>query len=746
MMSAASVFAHSPNDAGAWHTLSAHLAGTATRAAAFAAPFGARELAYTVGWLHDIGKCSCAFQGYLQTCASQGNDAGRRAFPSRDHKRAGAVVATGSNPLYGALLAALVLGHHGGIPDRSDVQSKLMEARDDLGAAETLARAAEELGAESLSQSPLLPSWLENRPPGKEAQGAHARDVEMLFRLVFSALVDADFLDTEAHFRPDRPSERAGSSGLAGLEERFIAQKTAAIADAPRTPVNRARAMLYDEVLSRSTLPRAIHQLAAPTGAGKTMIGLAWALRHAAEHGLRRIVTAVPFITVTDQVAAVYRDLLDAQDNPVVLEHHSQVGGDDGWRKLAAENWDSPVVVTTTVQLFESLFSNRPSAARKLHRLAGSVIIIDEAQALPLEVLEPVVDGLRVLVERFGASVLVMTATQPTLEHLRATSGKPAVSLVTDPDRWASVFVRTSLTMRGPMETEAVAALVGSHERCLCILNTIDDARRVTAAVPDVEVLHLSTMLRPIDRKTRIEQIRQRLRQGKPCRVVSTQLVEAGVDLDFPVVMRAMGPLPSLAQVDGRCNRNGLLAGLGETIIFDLIGGGKPPGAYYGVGTVQTKVVLSRKGRDFRTPATVAEWYQLVLIDQMVPKDRKGGDGRTVQKARESFDYETVASSFRMIDQDTVAVVVPWPAGDPRAVKVEKLLDRFARPGRTPMGPAEARALQEVTVQVRRRLLDQAVRDGLAEAVTGDLYTWVGKYDDRIGLIFAPLSQEDLIW
>ena len=737
------VFAHTPNEAGVWHTLRDHLAGTARRAARFAAPFGGEDFAYTAGWLHDVGKCSCVFADYLAACDSQGNSVARRLYQHRDHKRAGAVVASDCNRRFGPLMAALILGHHGGIPDRADVRAACDGARNDPTVSSTLARARKALGADTLSLTPRGPPWLEQ---GSGDDPSYVRDVEMFFRLVFSALVDADFLDTEAHFAATRPVERMGGTTLAGLEDRFVDRRASLLAEAHSTAVNRARSEMYDEVLSHASMAPGIYQLAAPTGAGKTMIGLGWALRHASMHGLRRVVTAVPFITVTDQVASVYRELLEANEEHPVLEHHSEVAGDDGWRKLAAENWDAPVIVTTTVQLFDSLFSHRTSATRKLHRLAGSVIILDEAQAIPIETLEPVADGLRSLVDRFGASVLIMTATQPSLEHLRSMSGRHAISLLPDPARWENAFARTSVVRIGELDHEAVGRLVAQRMQCLCVLNTIGDARRVTRSVPSDGVVHLSTMLRPIDRRARIDEIRDLLERGAPCRVVSTQLIEAGIDLDFPVVMRAMGPLPSLAQVDGRCNRNGLLDGLGETFFFDLVDGKMPLGAYYRVGTRQTEVVMARGGRDVRAPSTVAEWYALMLNDSAVAKDRKGPDRRTVQDARATFDYTTVGHTFRMIDDDTVAVVVPWPPGHPKSSDMEALLERLGEPWRrSPLAPSDLRALQDVTVMLRRWLLDRAVNDGLAVAVTPTLYNWTGGYDDQLGLVLTGLPQKEMI-
>ncbi len=739
--------AHTPNPQGLWHLLEDHLRATATMAAEFAGHFGAAELGGIVGWAHDIGKCSCTFSSYLQACHTLGDEAAKKSFPKRDHKRAGAVLVKEAGK-HGTFLAAAVLGHHGGMADIGDVRAKLAGAEADPEIQEVLSAAKRQIDAPVFGHlNPALPAWVREGPADRSRAGqeAFARDVEMLYRFVFSALVDADFLDTEAHFKPGRPAERSGMPSLSDLAARFAQRRAELVANSTRTPVNEARSAMYAKALESAGCPPGIYQLATPTGSGKTIIGLGWALAHAVANGLRSVITALPFITVTEQVAGVYRDMLDEPDqHSVVLEHHSQVDAESGWQKLAAENWASPVVVTTTVRLFESLFSNRTSACRKLHRLAGSVIVVDEAQALPIEVLDPVADALRCLVERFGASVLIMTATQPTLECLPAMSGRrPAEDLLAGADRWGPVFLRTRVSQAGRLTHADVAGRVRASGRCLCVLNTIKDARRIAQDAGD-GVVYLSTHLRPADRWQRIKAVRASLQRGEECRVVSTQLVEAGVDFDFPLVLRALAPLPSLAQADGRCNRNGLMPGLGETVVFDLIDGGYPPGPYYQTGTALTRAVLARGEVDVRARSTVAEWYRLLLKDPTSSLDR-----RDVQPKRTGFLYESVEKAFRMIDQDTVAVAVPWPSEDPRASRIEEILAFLgSRPtvSFAPLGPRDVRALQEVTVQLRRRLLDRAVEEGCATQVNDTLFRWEGGYDSVTGLVFAPTAQEDLIW
>ncbi len=733
-------YAHSPNTSGAWHQLRDHLVGTAQLAAEFAAPFDGTGFASAIALLHDVGKASCVFSDYLRMCASDGSDAAKAAFPVRGHKTAGALLASSLHDHWGYLAATAILGHHGGMPNLHEVLEQVRDSYADSKIADTLYRAERLLPQEMLKPVLSVPAWVENHPSKREEQPAHARDVEMFLRLCFSALVDADWLDTERHFQPASSASRRHGT-LEGLIERFAAYRRGAFGGAPESDVNRVRSEIRNELMATVQIEPGLYQLSAPTGAGKTLLGLEWALRHASTHGQRRIVTAVPFISVTDQVAAVYRSALDKKDSPVVLEHHSQVADGEWAQRLAAENWDSPVVVTTTVRLFESLFSNRPSDCRRLHRLARSVIILDEVQALPVELLDPIIDSLRVFVDRFGATVVLMTATQPALEHLPSTGGRPAERLIRSAPEQESCFSRTRKRVL-KASTEQIAEDLAHHERFLCVLNTVGDAEHMARLLDEQGVRglqFLSSRLRPADRRERIEWIRQRLHDGLPCRVVSTQLVEAGVDLDFPTVYRAFAPLPSLVQADGRCNRNGLLDGMGETVVFEFPDSKQPTGAYYTHGTVVTKTLLYVDSPSAWTEEGIAEWYRRLFQDGLVTTDKK-----CIQYLRSRFQYREVAKAFRMIDEDTVPVVVPWATSDPRAMPVLSVLTRIS--AGEPVGISAYRILQDVTVSLPRRIAEAALSDGTAEAVTPMLYRWNGEYDELLGLQNRQADAKELIW
>jgi CRISPR-associated endonuclease/helicase Cas3 len=437
----------------------------------------------------------------------------------------------------------------------------------------------------------------------------------MFLRLLFSALVDADFLDTERHFKGEVQAARASSITVKGLWPVVKAKQDALIASSDGSAVNLVRAAVYRHCLEAAEGAPGFYKLTVPTGGGKTRSGMAFALRHAQNHGLERVIVAVPFISITEQAASVYRELFGSVGDRAVLEHHSMAEWVDEdeegdfhsgpvWDRLAAENWDAPVIVTTTVQLFESLFSNRTSRTRKLHRLARSVIILDEAQALPSRLLTPILHALRQLVEHCGATVVLSTATQPAFDAIPVFREVEAVEIVPEPARFFEALQRVDYEWRtdGPLSVADAAALLHEQPSGLAVLNTKKDAlrlldaidnlsrrvetwqddwvQRLAAALGEATALHLSTLLCGAHRRDVLTEIKRRLDTGLPCHVVSTQVIEAGVDLDFPFVMRALAPLDSIIQAAGRCNREGRLPQKGRVVVFEPEGGGIPHGAY----------------------------------------------------------------------------------------------------------------------------------------------------------------------
>lgn len=674
-------YAHSGPSPDRWEPLRVHLLAVAERAATFASPFGAADEARLAGLLHDLGKYSDLFTQRLHGKAK-----------GLDHWSAGAHVALQRYGPAGLATALAIQGHHVGLlslPRLMEVNLERTEPHP-LGLRLTETRAAallERFQADGFALPALPASLFERSAPS----AAGMLDV----RLLFSALVDADFLETEAHFqaaadgtrrhRPDGPALRPAEA-LAHLQEHLARLAR----DTPAAPeVARLRNDLLAACLDAAGQPQGLFTLSAPTGAGKTLAMLAFALRHAAVHGLRRVVLAIPYLSILEQTARIYRGLFASGFDPnYVLEHHSLAGTrrepGEGPQPPAArdqqeeperlarwltENWDAPLILTTNVQLLESLFSNRPAACRKLHRLAGSVILFDEVQTLPPRLAVPTLAALSRLAERYGASVVFATATQPAFDHLHeavcplAAPGWQPREIVPES---LGLFARARRTrvrwdLDRPLPWEALADELGSHEQVLCIVNLKRHARSLAGklqarGVPGL--FHLSTNLCPAHRERVLSEVRRRLCDGEPCRLVATQCVEAGVDVDFPRVYRALGPLEAVAQAAGRCNRNGHLPGLGEVRVFRPEDEAYPPGDYdRAAGVTRTVLGLLGEARmeDVQDPELFRRYYRLFY--------ELAGSAKVPQKIQDALgerNFEALAHEYRLIEKDAISVLVPY--------------------------------------------------------------------------------------
>jgi len=714
-------YAHTPNPQGQWHLLTDHLRQTAERARAFAERFGAGEWAYYAGLCHDVGKFHPKFQQYLQKAAVG------QAAPKHPHAIYGAKLIESANNL----LAFPIAGHHSGMPDASDLKARLQNCQD-LSSILQVAQA----------QLPELTSLLNSKlqlPTRFPEQDRLAW--EMLTRMLFSCLVDADFLDTEQHFDPERASRRGQNPTLHDLWQRFEANQNALLERAEPSPVNCARRAIYDSCLRAAKKPPGLYRLTAPTGGGKTRAALGFALKHALTHGLERIIVALPYTSIIDQTAQVYREILGDE---AVLEHHSNLLLDDTddetfmRHKLLSENWDAPLIVTTFVQLFESLFSNRPSACRKVHRLARSVIVLDEAQTLPTHLLRPTTHALQQLVDYFGTTVVVCTATQPALEPLGFCN--PPAEIVKTPHLWFDALKRVAYVREAkPLDYATLAERIAQNRQVMVVLNTRRDAVQTVHALreayPCLEgVFHLSTLLCPAHRRQVLQAVRQRLQNNAPCRLVATQVVEAGVDLDFPTVMRVMGPLDRIVQAAGRCNREGRLQS-GQVILFELETGSTPRGAYR-TATDEARVILHNPETDLHDPATYCLYFQRLF--QSVNTDQNG-----IQRQREGFQLSQVAQNYRMIEGATETVVVHSYA--PEAVN--RLLGE-AR-GRLQAGsllPMQwYRQVQQYAVSLYRYELQALESQGLVQPLPElGLWLYTGNYDALLG-IQAHADPADLV-
>lgn len=627
-----------------------HLAGTARRADAFAAPFGAGALARQIGLAHDIGKYSEAFQQRI-----------RGAPVQTDHSTAGAQEIV---RICGAMAAFCIAGHHGGLPDggsQYDVSSQpTLAAR--------LKRKVEPYAA-FRGEIALRPA--DFRMPQLLGRGGFT--VSFWTRMLFSCLVDADYLDTEAFMRGNAPP-RGDYDTIDDLLE-LLEAHTAPWWDA-KTPLNRARCSILRACLNEGGVqPIGLFTLTVPTGGGKTVSSLAFALRHAKRHGLRRIIYVIPYTSIIEQTADVFRGILGERN---VLEHHSGVDYNDDnhleneRKKLAAENWDMPVVVTTAVQFFESLFASKPSRCRKLHNLAQSVIIFDEAQTLPLPYLKPCLRAIAELTVNYGASCVLCTATQPALDPLfreiLPTLSCHELCPPVDP----AVFRRARFSHLGKLNDEALAARLNAHGQALCIVGTRRQAQAVFALLEREGSFHLSTLMTPAHRRAVLEQVRARLKAGLPCRVVSTSLIEAGVDVDFPVVYRAEAGLDSEIQAAGRCNREGKRTA-DESYVYLFT----PDDSYTAHlpdmlrRPLETARAITNDFSALDAPQTIeryfAELYQLsgTLLDhkQIIRRFEETQNG--------SYPFAATASEFHLIENETRTVLIP--IGEKAAALAERL-------------------------------------------------------------------------
>jgi CRISPR-associated endonuclease/helicase Cas3 len=698
-------YAHSRNDGGVRQELMDHLEAVAGLCKQHAEVFGAGELGRAAGLWHDLGKYHPEFQRYLLEA-----EAGERAAGTGpDHKGAGTIHAAGLLQL----LTFPIAGHHGGLFDLAALTSRMEAWRGEARIVEALRRAPDRVKHPGVELRP---------PPFVQT----ALEGEFFVRMLFSALVDADYLDTERHFQFDRSGLRERDGTLAELWEHFHRHhQTLHRRD---DEVSRIREEVYAACIGAADLPTGLFRLSVPTGGGKTLSVMAFALRHAMMHGLRRIIMAVPYTTITEQTATVYREAFGVAG--AVLEHHSALDPSDAdgqtqdslWGRLAAENWDAPIIVTTTVQLFESLLARSTSKCRRIHRIAGSVIVLDEAQALPPHLLAPIMDTVRELTAHYGVSVVLCTATQPSLDDAPGFRGLPGIrEIAPDPPRLFQVLRRVDYVLPEPGDSWSwarAAQEMRTEEQALSITNTIRDALALLDALSDPDAFHLSTLLCGAHRRKVLSKVRTRLKQGEPCRLVSTQVVEAGVDLDFPLVLRAVGPLDRIVQAAGRCNREGLLPA-GRVVLFRPAEGTLPTGPYR-TATDKTVLLLQDPEADLHDPQTYTRFFRQLYEDLDL-------DEENIQELRGSFRYEEVDRRFRMIRDDTTSVVVGYDQEATRLLERARSAQQLSR--------GLLRALQPYLVSLRSQRLADYERKGLVEEVREGLKHWVGKYDDQRGLV-----------
>ena len=735
--------AHTRED-GATHALEAHLYETGRRAAAFGTAFEAEAVAELTGRWHDLGKYHPAFQakleGALNSALNDEDAAAHDAASQRvDHSSAGALLAARMGSCVSSAMAFAIAGHHAGLADLAALQERLQAKAALLG--ESLKGG---VPPALLQHAPLPePRALVGRPNNPDDQ----RPLEFWTRMLFSALCDADFLDTEAFMHPGTEALRQRPVTLDALGDALRSYLDGLQARANDTEVNRVRREGRQACEARAHDPPGRFTLTVPTGGGKTLAAMAFALEHARRHGLQRVVVAVPYTAILEQNAAVYRAVFAAFGDDAVVEHHSALDPNrETWRnKLASENWDAPIVVTTTVQLFESLFARRSSRCRKLHRLARAVIVLDEAQSLPPELLPTILDGIRELTDHYGATVVSCTATQPALDHhpRRLPCGLTAMREIVPSDlRAFERLRRVRLEMphpdAPPTPWEDLAAQLAAEPDALAIVHRRTDARTLCEALDAVlgntESIHLSALMCPAHRTEVLDAMKARKRRKEPVRVVSTQLVEAGVDVDFARVFRALAGFDAIAQAAGRCNREGTLADLGHMTVFRALSA--PPKGLLSTGLAEAIALLREcPDLDVLSPQAQRLYFQRLYRILRVEADPRG-----VEAARKQLKFETTARLFTMIDDEWAApVVVPW--GPQGKALIEQGHQEAAGPG---LSRRLLRQMQRYTVSVSRRDHDAMLRRGelvrIDDTISVLPNVFAHRYSPRFGLELAQTA------
>jgi CRISPR-associated endonuclease/helicase Cas3 len=718
------IYAHSLKNVpkNKWQPLDQHLSAVAERSAEFAKGFQSGEWAQMLGMLHDLGKARASFQHYLERC----NDMTDSEYDGSDHSHsgAGAVWATQHFGVPGRILAYCVAGHHAGLPDWIDGATPCGALRYRLEQEKsTLAESSvkEWISANHFAMDCPRPPW-----QFKET------DISFWIRMLYSCLVDADFLDTETFMAQQKAQARSHYPALSELAKHFFKQLDEKQRISKATSVNRIRAEIRDACETAAELPLGLFSLTVPTGGGKTLSGTAFALRHAIRHGLKRIIYVIPYTSIIEQTAEVLRSFFGAGN---VVEHHSNFDPDKETQqsRLASENWDAPIIVTTNVQFFESLYAYKSSQCRKLHNIPSSVVILDEAQLLPPKLLLPCSEALRQLVEHYGVSIVLSTATQPVLPGLSSHEIIPKELFLYNRLKRTEIILPETQTSR--KSWQEIAGELTQLPQVLCIVNTRKDCRDLHSLMPE-DTIHLSATMCGEHRSKVIAAIKAKLKAGDSVRVISTQLIEAGVDVDFPVVYRAFTGLSSITQAAGRCNREGLLNQFGKVIVF-LPPKPAPHGELRKAEDTLAKLLAS--GIDVESP----ESYRQFFKDFYSVQNDLGEEFKALleKNARAfQFQFREASQKFQMIDdQASSPILVRYNHND---ALLESL--RIVGPKRDIM-----RKLQRFTVNIPKSVLKEWLHQGYAEELHPGIcvQTTPSLYDNVLGLDIyrASVSPEDLM-
>ncbi len=720
-------YAHSENNRNEKHGLSKHLHQTAKFAESFACHETYKPIFKMAGLLHDLGKYQLAFQRYLENGGKRG---------SVPHASWGA----GYARILKVLEASIAIdGHHKGLPDKSAWKSDTEPyLRGEVSEFEDITRTfLNDTGVNKAEIKP--PDLLSITEPFRR---------EVFTRCLFSALTDGDWLSTEEHFEQDTFKMRIGvplpvDDMIDKLEKEFSKKPK-------EGEINQLRNNTRNQALQKTDMPCGFYSLTLPTGMGKTLTSMAWALRHAKKNDLKRIIIVLPYINIIDQTAQTLKTIFGEE---WVLEHHSGYNEVDRnsrdvaescsaiekRKRLACENWDYPIIVTTTVQFFESLFSNRPSQCRKIHNIAEAVVIFDEVQAIPKEVILPTVQILKDVQAVMNTSFLFCTATQPAFEKRQGFDGINTISpLIDDPtvlyEKTKRVEYRLLNDLKPIDYNGLLEVVIRAGDAALVIFNTKKAALEFyncTKNLGDWEKkYHLSTAMCPSHRKAVIKNIRDDLEAEKKILVVSTQLIEAGVDFDFPVMFRAIAPLEAVIQSAGRCNREGKLGELGgKVFLFKLQDGGMPDKTYAACAGHAEDLI--KRNIDQLHGHTIFNEYYAQVIQLYVDPDKYN-----INEGRERFDFETVNDGYRIIQNITKGLYIYNYSNESRQLLHSLEYKEF-------LSRDDYRRMQAYTVQVYEHFIFQNRQ--MCKTMDQGFMVWYGNYDSQTGISVMPIEADKLV-
>jgi len=710
--------AHKRENDSKTQSIKKHLECTANKAKDFGNSFDNGDYAYICGLLHDIGKYSTDFQNKII------NSSNARV----DHSTAGAIEINRKVDLFGKLLAYCIAGHHGGLPDggnKSDTATEVtLNGR--------LKRAKQLPDYSYFEKEINIVDFLSGKVPNIRPLNKGGFSLSFYIRMIYSCLVDSDFLDTELFMSINKVDRSVNYDYK--LFNKKLNRYIAKFKNKERE-INKKRAEILNDCIEKSTNEKGLFTLTVPTGGGKTISSLAFAINHVLEHGMDRIIYVIPYTSIIEQTGKIFKDIL-GQAN--VLEHHSNFDFKNEEDlifhklKLSSENWDIPIVVTTNVQFFESLFANKSSRCRKLHNITNSVIIFDEAQMIPTQFLTPCLMSISELVINYKSSCVLCSATQPSLKD-RFPKEISINEICENTELLYEFFRRTKVVNRGKMEVAQIAEELNNCNQALCIVNSKKHAIQIYSKLSGEGAFHLSTRMCPKHRNEVLDKIKQRLEDEMPCKVVSTQLIEAGVDVDFPLVYRSMAGIDSIVQAGGRCNReNKLEVGIINVFEPESVFTKNMPSSIK--RPIEVAKTIMRRFEDILSPQAIKLYFEELYnfegeegldINNIFKEMEKGAEGCNF-----NFNFKQVASKFKLIDENTIPVIIGFDKNAEELINKLRFIDEYK---------SILRTIQPYTVNVYENEFDKMHGGNMIEVINDGIYVLrdINMYKEKTGLEFT---------